>query len=265
MNTQDEIIKPWLTENLESLQKYEDEIRTKSVLEINATSALSDHLKITQESLNIIFDLTTVYKTTIEQQLTIQYLGVRLFNSIVTSLKLLLTGYYQGSVMVQRDILETGFLLDYFLSDKPKIKEWKENSNQDKFRPYRVREALDSRDGFKGQKRRKSYRLLCKMASHPTYDGLKLLAPSKGLKIGPFFDAKYLKYTFEELVLRVPNFTVVYVGHFEELPAKFLSAKVGYLTSLINWSQKYLNSDMSQIDIDSISEILESIPPDYLE
>lgn len=38
------IITPWLPENLESLHKHEEELRTKSILEINADQNLKDQL-----------------------------------------------------------------------------------------------------------------------------------------------------------------------------------------------------------------------------
>jgi hypothetical protein len=51
------------------------------------------------------------------------------------------------SAIAQRDILETGFLLDYFLSNKEKIKKWKKSANKErmkKFSPRVIREALDT-------------------------------------------------------------------------------------------------------------------------
>lgn len=108
-----EIITPWLPENLDSLHKHEEELRTKSILEINADQNLKDQLIIVQESINMIYDFTKSFETKKAMELTIQYLGARLFNSIVTAIKLMLSGYYQSSVMFQRDVLEIGFLLDY--------------------------------------------------------------------------------------------------------------------------------------------------------
>ncbi len=103
------IITPWLPENLESLHKHEEELRTKSVLAINADQNLKDQMIITQESLNMVSDVTKSYKTEDKIELTIQYIGARLFNSIVTAIKLMFSGYYQSSVMLQRDIVEIGF------------------------------------------------------------------------------------------------------------------------------------------------------------
>ena len=257
-----EIITPYLTDNLESLNKHEGELHTKSVLEINSDPRLKDQLIILQESLNLVFDLTKSYKNQNDDELTIQYIGIRLFNSIVVSLKLMLSGYYQSSAIIQRDILETGFLLDYFLSNQDKIEEWKKSTNKErnqKFKPVIIREALDKRDGFKGKKRMKAYQLLCEFAAHPTYPGFQMVSP-KGLgKLGPFFDKKYLKATIEELSLRVPLFVIIYLNHFRKLPTEFLKARADYLIHLKDWAQKYLGSDLSDIDVESISKDVEVI------
>lgn len=58
--------------------------------------------------------------------------------------------------MLQRDILEVAFLLDYFRSNEARIAEWRgctESERNKKFGAYKVRTALDDRDGFKERKR----------------------------------------------------------------------------------------------------------------
>jgi hypothetical protein len=47
-----------------------------------------------------------------KDQLTIQLLGIRLFNGAASALQLL-AGYYQISGVNQRDLLETAFLIDF--------------------------------------------------------------------------------------------------------------------------------------------------------
>lgn len=108
------LILPYLPQNLETLHKQEEQNRTSSILHVNSDPKLKDHLDIIYASLNMLFDLTISYKNHTENELTVQFLGIRLFNSSIVSLNLLLAGYYQGAVALQRDILETGFLLDYF-------------------------------------------------------------------------------------------------------------------------------------------------------
>ena len=58
-----------------------------------------------------------------KDSVTIQLLGIRLFNASASALALMLMGYYQNSVTMLRDLLETGFLIDYFAIDRPKIQE----------------------------------------------------------------------------------------------------------------------------------------------
>ena len=60
-----------------------------------------------------------------EDELVLQMLAARLFNSGASAMKLMMGGYYQSTVMVMRDILETTFLLDYFHSNRTRITEWR--------------------------------------------------------------------------------------------------------------------------------------------
>ena len=256
------IITPWLPENLQSLHMQEEELRTKSILEINADQNLRDQLIIIQESLNMIFDVTQSYKTKDKIELTIQYIGARLFNSIVTAIKLIISGYYQSSVMLQRDIVEIGFLLDYFLLDNSKIEEWINSSGKDRnnrFSPAAIRKVLDKRDGFQEKKREEIFHLMSEAGTHITYAGFKLLAPDGKVHLGPFFDAKYLEHLVHELALRVPNFTIIYISHFEKLPPKFLKVRVEYIAKIKEWAQKYLKSDLSHLDIDELQKEVEFV------
>lgn len=257
MNDKSNLILPWLPENLESLNKQEEENRTQSILQINVDSKLKDHLEIVYASLNMLYDITISYKNQTDDELTIQYIGIRLFNSIVSSIKLLLAGYYQSSVILQRDILETGFLLDFFSIDQSKILDWKKSNNKQqsgKYRPSIIRKALDNRDGFKERKREQIYQRMCEYAAHPTYPGIKLVAPKGLANIGPFFDAQYLKSLIEELAMRVPLFTLIYLRHFKSLPPGFLKIQADFLDKLKTWSKKYLKLDLSHIEINYIKE-----------
>lgn len=257
MDNKTNLILPWLPKNLENLHKHEEEYRTRSILEINADSKLKDHLEIVYSSLNILFDITISYKNQTDDELTIQYLGIRLFNSIVSSLKLLFAGYYQSSVIFLRDILEVGFLLDFFSIDQSKISDWKKSNKEQRLKKYGpsvIRKALDNRDGFKEKKRNQKYQMMCEHAAHATFPGFKLVAPNKLVKIGPFFDPNYLKFLIEEFAMDVPLFTFIYLGHFRKLPSSFLKIQADFLGKLNTWSQKYLKLDLSHIDTARIKE-----------
>ena len=208
-----DLILPWLSENLQSLHSRELELRTKSVLELNSDKELKEHLAVVYEGLNLIYVLTKTYRTVDDDELTLQYLGCRLFNSAVTALNSMLSGYYQSAFVAVRDILETGFLLDFFRTSPEKVAEWRNASPEHRMKEFsavKIRISLDDRDGFKARKRERIYKALCEYAAHPSYPGFKLLAPNGLVEIGPFFSERYLRKSLEELAMRLPVFASVY-------------------------------------------------------
>ena len=160
----------------------------------------------------------------------------------------------------QRDVLETGFLIDYLSSHVSKIKKWKESSRKDRldnYKPIKIIKALDRRDCIEESRRYEIYIMMCENAAHPTFKGNKLLAPEGFVKIGPFINNKFLKSTIEELALRVPYFTVIYSSFFQKIDKIFLKMKIDYFTELKNWSQKFLKIDLSLEDIETMKKWME--------
>ena len=191
-----ELILPVLPKNLESLRKEEDKIRAQSLLHINGDAAFKDHLEFIHDSLDAIFTFTNHHVNLNEDELVIQRLSIRLFNFGACSLSLLLSGYYQNSALVMRDLMETGFLIDYFRTESGQIKVWRDATDEERrknFQPWQIRDALDKRDGFTEKKRAEAYKMLSNYAAHPTHTGFKLFSPKWISNIGPFFDEKYLK------------------------------------------------------------------------
>lgn len=240
-----------LPKNLQSLHEHEKEIHNKSVLLINTHDELKEHLYMVYSSLNVVFN-TRFYKAQTDDELTIQALGIRLFNSIVSSLKLLLAGYYQNSVMIQRDILETGFLLDYFSIYPSKISDWRNSNSRDmrNYRPKVIRDGLNTRDGVEESKRDEIYKKMCEMATHPTFMGFDLIAPRGLGETGPFYHIRFLIACFKELAKWVPLFTLIYLNHFKnkKLPSKLLVARNEFIDKIKIWAQEYINLDLSTID-----------------
>lgn len=249
-----------LPKNLQSLHKHEEKIHNKSVLRINTLPNLKEHLDIVYASLNMIFN-TIYFEAQTDDELTIQALGIRLFNSITSSLKLLLAGYYQNSVMIQRDILETGFLLDYFSIYPSKISDWR-NSNskgrQKNYGPGIIRSKLNKRDGVIKSKRDEIYKLMCEIATHPTFKGFDLIAPKSLAKPGPFFYSNFLIGIIKELAKWVPLFTLIYLNHFEKLPSNLLNARDEFIDKLKIWAQKYIDLDLSIIDTEKLKVWVDS-------
>jgi len=164
------------------------------------------------------------------------------FNASACALTLLLSGYYQNAALQMRDILETGFLVDDFSTDRSRIKQWRESTDQERkkhFSPIGVRKRLDARDGLTTKGRAAAYGLLSDYAAHPTHKGVALIYPGKLGKIGPFFHLPFLRRLIEELAKRLLDATIKFADHFPRttftLPAhKDLLAK----TNL--WGRKYV-------------------------
>ena len=69
------------------------------------------------------------------------------------------------------------------------------------FSPAAIRDALDKRDGFTEQMRRKAYDDFCRLATHATPVGFALLRPggTGPARYGPFLDEKLLTGVVEEM------------------------------------------------------------------
>src|SRR5262249_17745860 len=55
----------------------------------------------------------------------VQYLALRQFNSLASSIRLLMSGYYQSAALMLRDCLETVFLVELFQADAKAIALWR--------------------------------------------------------------------------------------------------------------------------------------------
>jgi hypothetical protein len=91
------------TDNLTSLHKHEEELRARSLAAIAADTSLSDHWNLVSEAMNAIYAFTHDHAHGSENELTLQYLGIRLFNAAGASVKLALSGYYQKVVRAAAD------------------------------------------------------------------------------------------------------------------------------------------------------------------
>ncbi len=238
-----DLILPTLPDNLDSLRKEEDAIRSQSLLHVNANAAFVDHLALVHDCLDAIHVFTITHINVDDEELVLQRLGIRLFNGGACALSLLLTGYYQNAASTVRDLLETGFLVDYFGTERGQIKIWRDASDEVRrrdFQPWQIRDALDKRDGFTEKKRAEAYKFLSNYAAHPTHAGFKLFSPKWLSKIGPFFDETYLKALLEELTKRLASAADVYVRCFPSVKPSVHAARAHFLSRLGSWSQKYL-------------------------
>ncbi|QOJ24777.1 MAG: hypothetical protein HRU78_14945 [Gammaproteobacteria bacterium] len=234
-----------LPKNLISLHKHEEKIREDSFRLIEAQQNLSDHLAMIHGSMTVIYALAHDHANATDDELTVQYLGLRLFNSTASSIKLGLSGYYQSAFALMRDIFETVALLDYLQTNPNQIAVWKTSDKKQriaKFGPGAIRNALNSRDQLSGNKRKEMYDRLSEYASHATAPSFQLLAPERLGKIGPFLSEKYLRTWLEEMVKFLVHGATIFMDHFENVEPPLLLEKTDFLAHANRWRNKYMGN-----------------------
>ena len=245
---QPKIIIPELPDKLKNLSKREEEIENDSIVLLKSDAISDKRLTAYEDAMDVVFSLLNDHKNRSDDELTIQYIGIRLFNALAVSLRLMLSGYYQISFAIQRDMLEVAFLLDYFLYCPEKIVEWKNSTNDeriDKYSPGNIRKILDDRDGLVNKRRKKKYGLFCEYAAHVSYPGMKLVAPKNLGEIGPFFDEKFLKNCFAELTENGFYSVLLFIAHFKNIKdANILKIKVEFSKQLADWYEERYKKEL---------------------
>jgi hypothetical protein len=233
------------TDNLRSLHKQEEELRARSLAIIEADAGLSDHWNLVAEAMNAIFAFANDHVHGSENELTLQYLGIRLFNAAGASVKLALSGYYQKAFGQIRDLIETYFLVDYLSTYPEKIEEWKRADKKTRithFGPGTIRNALDKRDGYTSGERNRIYDVISEAASHASYRGISLTAtgPNHMVQVGPFFDEDKLTVWLNEMALRLSHAAVVLTSNPEGRDIKLALTLRRYLDVVNAWWSKYV-------------------------
>lgn len=232
-----------MNDNLSTLHVEEERLRAQTLAHIAAVEELRDHLAIVRESMNIVWGLTHDHPHKTTDDLTIQFLGIRLFNAAGASIKLALSGYYQNAFQHLRDFLETYFLLDYLRSNTDKIAVWQTADKKkltSEFGPGAIRTALDKRDGLTEGKRKQIYDLISSHATHATYRGFKLTTRNMLGEIGPFFSEVNLLAWMQELAKMLTHGAVIYSSHFRDVALPLLHVEEKFFEDLDGWKKKYL-------------------------
>lgn len=191
-----------MPENSHLLHGGELGYREEAVKAIEADPELMDHIELIEANMDYIHFFAPRPPKDADHE-TVCLLAGRMWNDMAAALGQALRGYYQISAMIQRDILEVVFLLSLFIRDPEKIKEWRESDHDTrrrKFQPGKIRDFLDTYDGYTEGRRGQTYRMFCEYAAHATWQGFALMGPTGGKpQIGPFFDKPLLKAMLVEL------------------------------------------------------------------
>jgi hypothetical protein len=191
--------------NLSLLHSGEEDLRERSVALIEASEDMSLHVSMIETCMDMMQYVRANTPEMSEDQVIVALIGTSVFNSMASAFKLLLGGYYQSSGLQIRYIMESGWLLDYLRTDPKLVQEWKatpEDKRQSVFRPGKIRDQLDKRDGFTEKKREAHYKRLCVLCGHPTFAGFAMLRPEPNADahMGPFLVPDLLDACIQELV-----------------------------------------------------------------
>lgn len=189
-------------QNLLFLHKAEEEVRERSISVVTADPDLVAHLDLTERAMDLIDVFVRQQVEFDDDGRAIQHLGIRVFNGLATAWKLMASGYYQKAGMIQRDLIETIYLVNYFHICPETLPTWRVADRkrlQREFGPGVVRKALDKHGERGKSKREEIYYKFCNLAGHPTKAGFDMLRPKGGdAIIGPFFDDAALCALLEE-------------------------------------------------------------------
>jgi len=226
--------------------RHEERLREESMALIAADPELARRLHMIEKVKALIFGYTINHPSRSEVESTMQLLGIRLFNAAASGLKLALSGYYQTAFHQARDIMETGFLLDFFRTSPDQRSVWRASDRKTRrklFDPVKIRIALDERDGDTSKKREAEYNKLSELASHATFRGFQLTTRGGFGELGPFVEKINLLAWLEEMVLRLGPSAVMYANQFPAAGARLvlLFQEVG--TELIQGFKRRDSSD----------------------
>jgi hypothetical protein len=253
-------------DNFFSLHEGEEFIRSKSIQAIEGSGDLLAHAGIIESSMDLIDYFARQYPNRDADDLTVQLLGIRLFNGSASAMKLLLSGYCQASALLQRDLLETTFLLDYFQTDRGLISAWRTSDKRKRqrlFKPVAVRKALDDRDGYTGGKRGKAYSDLSELAGHASYAGFRMLTATPGgdAHCGPFFELTTMKATLEELANQLAQAGVAFTRFFPTQCQKDLETSILWIEAFGPWAEKFHGRPFDRAPVDDLRALLDQAAP----
>jgi hypothetical protein len=233
-------------DNLKTTHDHEEKLWKESFNLIESKPHWKRRLIVVEKALNVAFTFTHDYVHKTDDELTLQFLGIRLFNTGACALKLGLSGYYQQSFALLRDIVEVGFLLHFFGYWPERISDWKkctEDERKKRFAPVKVRIALDEREGNMEKKRAATYNTLSQYGSHATYRGFRMTTRGNIGEIGPFVDERNLRALVEELTLRVGPACITFAALFPNAQPNLIAFREHVGSELTKAVQKHPGED----------------------
>lgn len=216
------LVKSIVPANLTSLWRQEDAIINWSLQVISEPDRayLMEHLQLVETYMDCVDQLRQKAPSGDYHR---AYMGLflRTFDSLSRCVRSALSGDYTCSAMMARDLLETQFLISYLQDDQESPGKWLRADQRElkaAYKAVKIREALDKRDGFKGQKRREHYSVLSAIA-HPTPIAFQMKADGAGLmRNGPQNSPDFLEGCLQEAARQTMLLGVCLVLYAHDVP-----------------------------------------------
>lgn len=251
-------------ENFEFLHAAEGRIRQQSIAAIEASADLTLHIHVIEAAINSMQHYILRDGHQDEDDLHVRLLGIRLSNGAMASLTMLLTGFYQSAALLERDIMETSFLLDYLSLDRSRVAHWRtadEKTLRDDYKPVTVRIALDDHYQHVGKKRAADYKLFSELASHPTPKGFAMLRrPGGDHEWGPFFDATALTATISELAKLAILSGETLERFFMRATRLDYETQFRFYSTKVRWFERFLDRPLDTSELANIRAALNRLP-----
>ena len=254
----------WPT-NFDLLHQGEEGIREQSKAAIMVSPDLTAHITTIEPAISVLRHVILRDERKDQDDLTVRLLTIRLMNDITSALKLLMAGYYQNSTLIQRDVVETVFLLEDFDKDRSLIALWRDSDEKDrkkKFGPVEVRKRLDAFYGHTQNKRAEAYKLFCELAAHPHPKGFAMLraAGSDLHNAGPFFDETALKATLSELARSTIQCLEVVSAFFAFASREDREIQFAAFFAKLQWMERFYERSYDRSEIAGIRAAIDRIP-----
>lgn len=194
---------------------------------------------------------------------TVQLLGIRMFNDLAAGIRLFMSGYFQIGAMVQRDLLETIFLLDFLQTNLDQISIWRNANEAERFKtfgPAKIRIALDKRDGFTEKKREATYKLFCELAAHPSHNGFRMLSAKNGqICCGPFMEEPTLGALVVEHAKVAIQAAQVFTRFFRANKLPALRQKASFMKASGEWREHYFKVPFAKAEYEMICALIQRL------
>lgn len=249
-----------IPQNLIYLHQGEEELRGKALAIVAADADMQAHLAVAERAMNLLDVFVRQQSEATDDGRAVQHLGIRVFNGFAAAWKLMSTGYFQKAGLIQRDLVETIYLVNFFYIYPEKIAIWRMAERKqllNDFGPGQIRKALDAHTG-KGKSRREAiYQKFSMLAAHPSKSGFEMLRPKggDGAVIGPFMDPTALRALLEEQGMLATQAGLAFNLFLDEDTNGSRHATHSFLTGAMRYAVRYMGMRYTEEDYAEVDRL----------